>query len=203
MIEQRLTLTETAALAIRADALVVEDNGWLTAARGLATQVDGLYPELRPQRERALANNGGPFVPDTVIVCRVRGDQPFRTIIWAVTHTTPGPNDQRTSERKRATPLVIEQVTQSALRQALAQGATHIVMPALGTRVDQHVLPPNPKKLPRYVMGAAQLIGIRHVLDDVPVLHVSLSLTQRDLDIYRILLGQATETFVDPGIDDD
>ena len=192
MLDHRLTFTQTHALAVPADALVVEDDGWLSAARGLAAQAAGLYPELQTQRERALHGNGGPFSLGSVIAFRVnQSKQGLRSIVWAVTWSYPDPDARRSERRIRATPLTIAEVTQKALLHAAAQGARHVVMPTLGTRIDQHVLPPNPKKLPRYVMGSAQLIASRLALQSTPSLHVTLSVTERDLSILRELLGQA------------
>jgi O-acetyl-ADP-ribose deacetylase (regulator of RNase III) len=204
MLDDRLTLTETDLLAIDADVLVVEDNGWLTATRGLAAQVDEMYPELCPQREGAVAKHGGPFPLGEIIVGKLKeNDRGLHHVVWVVTQVHTGTNDRSINQQHLATPLLIEQVTRDALKAVTAHEAKHVAMPALGTRVQQHVLPPNPKKLPRYVMGAAQLIGIRHMLDNVPSLHVSLSLTQRDRDIFLELLGQAAEKRDDKVSDDD
>jgi hypothetical protein len=95
--------------------------------------------------------------------------------------------------RAQATPLVIEAITRQALAEAVALGAAHVVLPALGTRTDQHALPPVPKKLPRYVMGTAQLLGVRAALEASPDLRVTVCLTQRDLAIWNTLLGQAAD----------
>jgi O-acetyl-ADP-ribose deacetylase (regulator of RNase III) len=186
---QRLTLVEADPLAVAADALVVEDDGWLTATRGLAAQIDGQHAELRAQRERALAEHEGALPLGSVVPCRVGGSQPPHVVLWAVTWCQA----HDAAPRARATPLVVEAVTRTSLQDAAALGAEHVGLPALGTRTDQHVLPPVPKKLPRYVMGAAQLVGIRAALEAHPLLRVTVCLTQRDLAIWHTLLGQAED----------
>jgi hypothetical protein len=111
-------------------------------------------------------------------------------VVYAVTW-----NAQRdAASTDRATPLLIEAVTRRALRTAMKERVQHVALPALGTRLEHHALPPVPKKLPRYVMGAAQLIGIGQALHQYPSLHVTVCLTQRDLQIWRTLLGQAEDT---------
>lgn len=185
----RLQLIEADPLAITADALVVEDDGWLTASRGYAAQIDAQYPELRAKREEELAKRGGALQLGAVVPCRLHNNTSPRAVIWSVTWCQA----HEAEPRARATPLVIDQVTRRALDTAVAVGARHAVMPALGTRTDQHVLPPVPKKLPRYVMGAAQLIAIGTALAQHPALRVTVCLTQRDLAIWHALLGYATD----------
>lgn len=185
---ERCTLIEAEPLNCTADALVVEDDGTLMAARGLAAQIDDQYPELRAQREQAVAQRGGPLPLGSAVPCRTRQpDQ--RIVIWVVTWQQVRAAEPGT----QATPLIIEAVTRHALHAAVELGAMHVALPALGTRIDQHVLPPVPKKLPRYVMGTAQLVGIRSALEQHARLRVTVCLTQRDLAIWNTLLGQATD----------
>ncbi len=185
----RLELVEAEALTVAADALVVEDDGRLGAARGMAAEADARHPELRAQREQARAEHGGTLPLGTVVPFQTEQDA-RRVVVWAVTW-----NAQRNAPpAERATPLLIEQVTRRALRVAMKEGALHVALPALGTRLEHHALPPVPKKLPRYVMGAAQLIGIGQALHQYPSLRVTVCLTQRDLAIWNTLLGQAEDT---------
>lgn len=189
----RLVLLETDLPAIAAGALVVEDDQRLGSTRGHAAQLDALHPELQAQRQRALDQHGGIVPLGVVVPGRVMGDAAYRTVVWVVTWTAT-----RVAEvGQRATPPLIAQISHEALRVAVKQGAAHVVMPALGTRTDQHVLPPVPKKLPRYVMGAAQLAGIQAALLDHAALRVTVCLTQRDLAIWRTLLGAAEDTKID------
>lgn len=186
---ERLQLIEAEALLVAADALVVEDDGRLQAARGLAAEIDARHPELRAQREAAVAAHGGQHPLGTALPFHVANDAQCRVVVWAVTW-----NVQRNAPpTERATPLLIEQVTRRALRAAMKEGAPHVALPALGTRLEHHALPPVPKKLPRYVMGAAQLIGIGQALHQYPSLRVTVCLTQRDLMIWNTLLGQAED----------
>ncbi len=185
----RLELLEAEALSVAADALVVEDDGRIGAARGLAAEIDARHPELRAQRERVLADHGGPLPLGTVVPFQT-AQAAWRVVVWAVTW-----NAQRNAPlTERATPLLIEAVTRRALRTVVKEGAYHVTMPALGTRLEHHALPPVPKKLPRYVMGAAQLIGIGQALHQYSSLRVTVCLTQRDLAIWNTLLGQAEDT---------
>lgn len=190
MLGQQVELTTTNALEIAADTIVVEDCGWLSATRGLAATLNSLYPELRTQREQALAQQGSSFALGDAIVCRLPATElPLQTVIWVVTYTYQ-PQIGHGSERVRATPLDVATATTNALRAASKLGAEQVVMPAIGTRTDQHVLPPVPKKLPRYVMGAAQLVAINQLLQSDTSLHrITLSLTQRDYAIFHELLG--------------
>ncbi len=186
---KRLSLIEAEPLAVTADALVVEDDGWLTATRGLAAQVDVQYPELRAQREQALARHGTALPLGTAVPCDIHTPGALQTVIWAVTWCQA----HNAEPRAQATPLVIDAVTRQALHAAKELGVSYVVMPALGTRTDQHVLPPVPKKLPRFVMGAAQLIGIHSMLAQDSTLRVTVCLTQRDLTIWNTLLGRAQD----------
>lgn len=191
ILDERLTLTTSAPLEIMADTVVVEDSGWLTAARGLAAALDSRHAELKPQREAALSQHGGSYAPGSALVCRVSasGSQ-LRLVIWAITYSYAAQRDSQAERHLRATPLDVTQACVAALRQAAAAGARHVVMQALGTRNDIHVLPPVPKKLPRYVMGAAQLAGVYQALEACPSIErITLCLTQRDFGIFHELLG--------------
>ncbi len=186
----RLTLIEADALAVTAGAVVVEDDGRLGATRGMAAEADAQHGELRAQRARAAAEHNGVLPLGAVVPCHVHDDPRRSLVVWAVTW-----NAQRdAAPTERATPLLIDAVTRRALRAAMKERVQHVAMPALGTRLEHHALPPIPKKLPRYVMGAAQLIGIGQALHQYPSLQVTVCLTQRDLQIWRTLLGQAEDT---------
>lgn len=185
----RLTLIEADALAVAAGAVVVEDDGRLQATRGMAAEADAQHSELRAQRERAIAEHGGPLSLGAVAPFRIESNPQRSVVVWAVTW-----NAQRdAAPTDRATPLLIEAVTRRALRAAMKERVQHVALPALGTRLEHHALPPVPKKLPRYVMGAAQLIGIAQALHQYPSLQVTVCLSQRDLQIWRTLLGQAED----------
>lgn len=191
ILDARLTLTTSDPLEIAADTVVVEDSGWLTAARGLAAALDSRHAELKPQREAALSQHGGSFTPGAALACRVNtpGSQ-LRLAVWAITYTYAAQREHQAERHLRATPLDVTRATSAALLQAAAAGARHVVLQALGTRNDIHVLPPLPKKLPRYVMGAAQLAGMCQAIEASPSLErLTLCLTQRDFAIFHELLG--------------
>ncbi len=190
MLGRQVEFTTAHALEVAADVIVVEDCGWLSASRGLAATLDSLYPELRAQREQALEEHGGAFGLGDAIVCRLSAAASgLQAVIWAVTYTYQ-PQVGHGSDRVRATPLDVASATTNALRAAAAMSAQHVVMPAIGTRTDHHVLPPVPKKLPRYVMGAAQLVAINQLLAaDNTLQRITLALTQRDYMIFHELLG--------------
>lgn len=187
---QQIELTTANVLEVAADTVIVEDCGWLSASRGLAATIDGLYPELRAQREQALEQHGGPFALGDAIACRLPlAALPLQRAIWVVTYSYQ-PQIGHGSDRVRATPLDVAAATTNGLQAAALHQARHVAMPALGTRTNQHVLPPAPKKLPRYVMGAAQLVAINHLLQTgSAVQRITLSLTQRDYTIFHELLG--------------
>lgn len=186
MLGDRLVLATEDVLELPADALVVEDGGWLTAARGLAAAVDQRYPQLRALREQALERHGGPFALGAALAFAL-SDTDRRALIWAITFS----QQPQQAERQRATPLDVAQATRNALLQADALGVEQVVMPALGTRLGYHALPPTPKKLPRYVMGAAQLIGVQQALEQAHAIkRVTLGLSLRDHAIFHELLGQ-------------
>ncbi len=190
MLNSQVKLTTSNPLELGVDTVVVEESGWLSAARGLAATVDSIYPELQAQREQAIKQQAGTFMPGEVVVCHLGEDRlPLRFVISAVTYTYQ-PQIGHGSDRVRATPLTIARVTRTALECAAQLGSRHIVMPALGTRTDYHVLPPVPKKLPRYIMGTAQLVAIQDTLASLALaLQVTLSVTQRDYAIFHELLG--------------
>ncbi len=190
MLNQQLKLTTSNSLELGADTVVVEETGWLNAARGLAATIDGAYPELQAQREQAMKQRGGTFVPGEVVVCRLTAERlPLRFVISAVTYTYQ-PQIGPGSGALRATPLDIARATRRALQVTAELGGRHVVIPALGTRTDYHVLPPVPKKLPRYVMGAAQLVAVQETLVTLSAIpEITFSLTQRDYAIFHELLG--------------
>lgn len=191
MLGDRVVLSTNDVLELAADALVIEDSGWLLASRGMAAAVDALYPELRPLREQVLEQRKSPFALGAAVGFPLTGDaHRVRGVIWAITfgyQPQPGQPDQR----QRATPLDVAEATRNALLRADELGAAQVVMPALGTRLGFHMLPPTPKKLPRYVMGAAQLIGIQQALQHTTVVQqITLGLSLRDYAIFHELLGQ-------------
>jgi|GEM_PF-4923618 len=195
MLNERITLSTVELLSTVADALIVEDSGWLTASRGLAATVDSLYPELRHQREQALERRGAMYPLGAALGFELNAnDRLYRHAIWAVTfgystQITTGHNDLI-----RATPLDIAAAASNALLQAAACGARTVVLSALGTRIGYHNLPPTPKKLPRYVMGAAQLVGMHNALQQTESIEqVTLCLTQRDYAIFNDLLGRSLD----------
>lgn len=190
MLDRRIRLSTVELLRVPADAMVVEDNGRLSGLRGLAATVDGLDAGLRRRREEALAQHGGPFAPGAAIGFQLeQTTHPFRHAIWAITFSQLPQPEGQTERLERATPLDVAAATRSALLEAQKLGVRHLVMPAIGTRTDQHVLPPVPKKLPRYVMGAAQLIALQQTLDETTIEQVTLSLSLRDHAIFHDLLG--------------
>jgi O-acetyl-ADP-ribose deacetylase (regulator of RNase III) len=190
MLVGRIEFSTVDALNVHADALVVEDSGWLNAARGLAAMVDELDPALRQHRETAITQQGGPYSIGSALGFPIRQTpHGLRYVIWTVTYSYIAQVGQEPDQLVRATPLDIATATRNALHQAATLQIGHVVMPALGTRMEHHVLPPVPKKLPRYVMGAAQLIGIQQALRETTIGHVTLSLSQRDHAIFHHLLG--------------
>ncbi len=204
MLSQQLKLTTSNPLELGADTVVVEETGWLNAARGLAATIDGAYPELKVQREQAIKQRGGAFVPGEVVVCQLTTDRlPLRFVISAVTYAYQ-PQIGHAGEALRETPLVIARATRSALLVTAELGGRHVVLPALGTRTDNHVLPPVPKKLPRYVMGGAQLVAVQETLVTLsPIPEITFSLTQRDYAIFHELLGiQAAGRFSGDDVDE-
>jgi hypothetical protein len=195
MLDERVQLTTLDLLQVRADAVVVEDSGWLRAMRGPAALLDALYPSLRRERELAIEARGGPFPLGSAAAFPLPLDESGRMLaIWAITYTYPrefAPAEPSSQRRVRATPLVVAAATREAIQRAIAAGARHVAMPALGTRADYHVLPPVPKNLPRYTMGAAQLIGLHEALATTQALRqVTVSLSQRDYAIFEDLLGR-------------
>jgi hypothetical protein len=191
MLDDRVHLSMSDALDVPADVLVVEDSGWLTATRGLAGLVAARYPALRALREQAVAEHGGSFPLGAAMAFTINDDEyTLRAVVWAVTWTYPQPTAQHAHDRVRATPLDVAAATRNALHQAAIIAATHVVLPALGSRLDYHVLPPTPKKLPRYVMGAAQLVAMQQALVASPIQQVTLSVSQRDYGIFSELLGR-------------
>jgi hypothetical protein len=194
MLDQRIRLSIADAVTIAADAIVVEDSGWLTGTRGLAIALDGLDPDLRQRREAALAAHGGPYPLGTALSFPLQPTtSTLRHAIWTITFSYRQEPEQR-NQLVRATPLDVATATSNALLQAAEQRAAHLVMPAIGTRMEHHVLPPAPKKLPRYVMGAAQLIALQSTLQTIASIEqVTLSLSQRDYAIFHDLLGQALD----------
>lgn len=200
MLDRRIRLSTVELLSVPADALVVEDNGRLSALRGLAATVDGLDAGLRGRREEALAQHGGPFAIGTALGFQLEPrTHPFRHAIWAITFSQA---DGQTERLERATPLDVAAATRSALLEAAALGVKHLAMPAIGTRTDQHVLPPVPKKLPRYVMGAAQMIALQQTLDETRIEQVTLSLSLRDHAIFHDLLGLPPATVLEETTDE-
>ena len=203
MLNDRVVLSTSDVLELPADALVIEDSGWLSASRGLAAAVDELYPELRVLRERALKQHGGAFAPGAAVGFALSDGQPLRAVICAITfgqHVPGGPVDQR----QRATPLIVAQASRNALLEADTLGMAQVVMPALGTRLGYHMLPPTPKKLPRYVMGAAQLIGVQQALQQTAAAQqVTLGLSLRDYAIFHELLGQPLAASIGDGEQDE
>ncbi|HEX6288605.1 MAG TPA: hypothetical protein VFZ66_05410 [Herpetosiphonaceae bacterium] len=204
MVDERVKLSTADALTVPADAIVVEDSGWLTASRGLAASVDGLNPELRARREQALALHGGPYAIGAALGFPLHPTtHTLRHAIWTITFTYIQQPEQR-DHLVRATPLDIAAAARSALLEAIELKARHIIMPAIGTRTDYHVLPPVPKKLPRYVMGAAQMIGIQQALQtDTTIESVTLALSQRDYAIFHDLLGLPSAESIDEDTSDE
>lgn len=202
MHDDRLIFSTDEALRIPADVLVVEGSGDLPAARGLAVLVDELYPALQARRAQALAAHGRPYPPGAALPFGL-DDAPDgrRGIVWAITSTVAhGDGPGQPPQRVRATPLDVAAATHRALLEADRLGAASVVLPALGTRLGYHALPPTPKKLPRYVMGAAQLIGIQQALEQGARLRqIILSLSQRDYAIFQELLGRSTDEPADDG----
>jgi hypothetical protein len=193
MLDPRVTLTTTDLMQVAADAIVVEDSGWLRAMRGTAAMLDTRYPALRGVRERAIGARGESFPIGAAVAFALDADGPWRYAVWAITYTyqPPASGAEATTHRLRATPLSVTAATASAVLRAAEAGATTLVMPALGTRADFHALPPVPKKLPRYVMGAAQLAGLQQALAITPsIAAVTLSLSARDHAIFEDLLGR-------------
>ncbi|HEY0734950.1 MAG TPA: hypothetical protein VGD69_08595 [Herpetosiphonaceae bacterium] len=203
MLDRRVRLSTVEAMNVPADAIMVEDSGRLSGLRGLAATIDGLDDGLRRRREDALARHGGPFAIGTAIGFRLESTtHPFRHAIWAVTFSQTPQSEGQPERLERATPLNVAAATRSALLEAAALGVKHLVMPAIGTRTDQHVLPPVPKKLPRYVMGAAQLIALQQTLDETGIEQVTLSLSLRDHAIFHDLLGLPLATVVEETTDE-
>ncbi|WP_026369444.1 hypothetical protein [Kallotenue papyrolyticum] len=194
MLDRRVRLTTDDIWQSSADALVVEDSAALRATRGLAALLDDTYPALRAARAALLQQHGGSLPIGAAVALALPQEAPYRYAIWAVTsdggaaravHAPP-------TTSQRITPLAVTLATRNAVLEAAAVGARHVVLPALGTRAATHVLPPVPKKLPRYVMGAAQLAGLQQALEQTPGLtRVTLALSQRDYTIFQILLGNA------------
>lgn len=86
MLDRRVRLSTADALSVPADAIVVEDSGWLTGLRGLAATVDGLDAEPRQRREAALAEHGGAFALGTALGFRLeQTTHQFRHAIWTIT----------------------------------------------------------------------------------------------------------------------
>jgi O-acetyl-ADP-ribose deacetylase (regulator of RNase III) len=190
MRDERVTLSTQDVLEIAADALVIEDSGWLAASRGLAAAVDELYPQLRLLRARAQDQRGGPFALGAAVGLALDA-QPLRSVIYAITFGQQSATTSAPDQRQRATPLDVAEAARNALLEADRLGAAEVVMPALGTRLGYHALPPTPKKLPRYVMGAAQLIGVRQALQQTASVQlVTIGLSLRDYAIFHELLGQ-------------
>jgi O-acetyl-ADP-ribose deacetylase (regulator of RNase III) len=204
MLDGRIRLSTADAMTVPADAVVVEDSGWLTGARGPAAIVDALAPDLRQRREAALAQHGGPYPLGSALSFPLQHPtSSLRHAIWAITFSYQMQPEQR-NQLVRATPLDVAAATRSALLQAAELPVTHLVMPAIGTRMEHHVLPPAPKKLPRYVMGAAQLIALHTTLQAITTIEqVTLSLSQRDYAIFHDLLGQALDLSFHKDNDDD
>lgn len=197
-----LHLAITEPLLVVADALVVEDSGWLSAERGLAAQVDQLFSTLQPQRTQYIAQCGALALGAAAAFVVGAQEGSFRAVVYTVTFTYPAQPAQA-EQRMRATPLVVATATRNALLRAAEIGARHVVLPALGTRLGHHSLPPTPKKLPRYVMGAAQLIGIEQALEQTTMLErITLAVTHRDYAIFRELLGAGADS-VDGDTDDE
>lgn len=202
MLDRRIRLSTADALSVPADAIIVEDSGRLTGSRGLAATVNGLDPGLGLRRQAMLAQNDGLYTPGTAIGFRL--DQithTFRYAIWAITFSHSSQPEQP-DQLIRATPLDVAAATRSALLEAETLKIKHLVMPALGTRSEQHVLPPVPKKLPRYVMGAAQLIALNQTLNETTIESVTVSLSQRDYAIFHDLLGLPLEPSLEDTTDD-
>lgn len=204
MLGDRVVLATSDVEMLPAEALVVEDSGWLTASRGLAAAIDGQYGELRALREHAVEQHGGPFALGEAVVFPINDSvQGRRALIWTVTfghQPQPGQPDKR----QRATPLDVARASCNALLRADELGIAEVAMPALGTRLGYHVLPPTPKKLPRYVMGAAQLIGVQQALQQTSAIRrVTLGLSLRDYAIFHELLGQPLATSIGDGEQDE
>jgi O-acetyl-ADP-ribose deacetylase (regulator of RNase III) len=203
MLDRRIKLSTVELLSVPADAIVVEDSSRLSALRGLAATVDGLDAGLRRRREEALAQHGGPFAIGTALGFQLESTtHPFRHVIWAITFAQVPQPEGQPERLERATPLDVAAATRSALLEAEALGVKHLAMPAIGTRTDQHVLPPAPKKLPRYVMGAAQLIALQQTLDETRIEQVTLSLSLRDHAIFHDLLGLPLATVLEETTDE-
>ena len=181
--DDRIELCEAELPAVTADAVVVEDSGQLRAARGYASTLDRRYEELRPLREQAVF--ASPLALGSAVAFRAADG---RVVVWAVTYGDAAHGQPE--QAIRATPLDIAAAAREALLRAAEHGAGHVALPALGTRYGRHVLPPLPKKLPRYVMAAAQLIGIREALAATDIRRVTLCLTQRDRAIFAAVLGR-------------
>lgn len=180
---ERLELLEAELLSVTAAAVVVEDSSRLAAAHGYASALDKRYAELSALREQALRH--GSLGLGSAVALRAHDGL---ITVWAVTYGAAGTDPAVPAIR--ATPLDIAAAAREALLRAAEQGANHVALPALGTRYGQHVLPALPKKLPRYVMAAAQLIGIRDALDATDIQRVSLCLSQRDRAIFAAVLGR-------------
>lgn len=188
---ERIRVTTNDLLQVEADVLVIEDSGWLTAARGLAATIDGRYPALRAAREQAVTQHGGMFALGTALAFPLDKAEGPRAVIWAVTsgsELSPG----QPNLMLRATPLDVAAATRAALREADAIGARRVALPLLGTKLGAHVLPPVPKKLPRYVMAAAQTIALDETIATTGIDEVLWCLSQRDYAIVQELLGLAT-----------
>lgn len=183
---ERLDLKEAELLSVAADAIIVEDNGRLLAQHGNAAALAMRYAELRLMREQAVPPNS-PLPLGSALAFRADDGT---IAVWAVTYGEAV--DGQPVERTRATPLDIAAAAREALLRAAEHGARQVALPALGTRYGHHVLPAVPKKLPRYVMAAAQLIGIREALEHVSFDRITLCLTQRDRAIFAAVLGLGT-----------
>jgi hypothetical protein len=195
MLDPRIVTSTAEPLAIAADALVVEDDASVAARRGFAAVIDQRFPQLRAARARIGA--GGRLAVGAAVALPLDDPaSPLRFVVWVATY------GDRHAPEGRATPLIVAAAAEQALVQAHAAGARRIVMSALGTRLGTHVLPPTPKKLPRYVMGAAQLIGVQRGLAATTIERVTLSLTERDAAIFAELAGLTTAMPPEDTIDD-
>lgn len=193
MLDRRVRLTTDDLWQSSADALVVEDSADLRATRGLAALLDDTYPGLRAARAALLQQRGAPLPIGAAVALALPQAAPYRYAIWAVTWDGSAARAAHAPPSQRITPLAVTLATRNAVLEAAAVGARHVILPALGTRAATHVLPPVPKKLPRYVMGAAQLAGLQQALEQAPSLtRVTLALSQRDYTIFQILLGNAS-----------
>ncbi len=187
-----LKLVIQSPLTVAADALVVEDSGWLAGAKSLAAEVDarGGQP-LRHERATLIAQQGplaiGTAVCTTSGLWAELGGPP--TLVHAATYTYP--DAVRAPEtRVGATPLDISRATLAALRSAAEAGATHVCMMPLGVRPNHHQLPANPKNLARYVMAGVQLAAIAQALPEFNVAQVTVALTERGYAIWQEVLGR-------------